>query len=368
MNLSETEALLALSLVSTLGPSRIKKLIGFFGSCAGAMEAPFDEVCQIVGFGSKFKEHWNYSKACQSSKKELDLCTQNNIEIIPYFSEKYPKHLLEIPDHPVILYQYGTLREEDTRSIAIVGTRNATTYGKECATYFAKDLSHLGFTIVSGLARGVDTYAHEGALHSGRTIAVIGSGLKNIYPKENHVLAEQIAKQGALLSEYPLLTPPDRQNFPRRNRIVSGMTLATLLIEAPLISGAMLTMENALDQKRLTLCIPGRIDNENFTGNHMLIKTGKAQLVENPQDVIQHIQKQYGLSVSPKETHLMSKDVKLEGEEGDLLQKMGKEEVSLDELVIKTGYTPQKLNVLLMSLVLKKVIKELPGKFYKVNR
>ncbi len=287
------------------------------------------------------------------------------IKLISWKDPSYPKRLLDIIDSPVLLYVRGEIKPKDTQALAIVGTRNPTIYGLTMSEQFSQRLAKEGFTILSGLARGIDTAAHRSALFSGRTIAVIGSGLADIYPRENSQLAEEIAQQGALISEFPMTTPPDRQNFPQRNRIVSAMSLGVLLIEAPLKSGAMITMERALLQKRQCFAIPGRIDTKDFQGNHSLIKSGKAQLVEMPEEIMDNFQNLFQGSRSSLQPSQPAQCYGFEKEELELLNQFPIEELSLEELMQKVKLPIAKLNVLLMSLMLKRAIREYPGKIYK---
>jgi DNA processing protein len=255
----------------------------------------------------------------------------------------------------------GELLKEDQRCLAIVGTRQASVYGQEMAHRLSRELAQAGFTIVSGLARGIDTAAHRGALEKGRTLAVLGSGLACIYPTENIALAGAIRQQGALISEFAMATPPDRQNFPQRNRIVSGMTLGTILIEAPQQSGAMLTVERALNQGRPVFALPGRVDQDSFRGNHALIKERKAELIENVEDILKNFECSLPLVFKPTQ----KLPFRLEKEEEELLRQMPIQEISVEELVAHIQWPVAKLNGLLMSLVLKKIVKEYPGKIYK---
>jgi len=253
----------------------------------------------------------------------------------------------------------------DQNGIAVIGTRQATLYGLEMAKKIAEDLAAVGFTVISGLARGIDTAAHAGALHArkGRTIAVIGSGLTNVYPRENIELSEAVANQGALISEFPMETPPDRQNFPQRNRIVSGMTMATVLIEAPLQSGAMITVEKALMQKRQVFALPGRADHENFRGNHQLLKQGKAHLVENADDIINSFNdlfRRCGPSIPEQKPQCG-----MNPEERLFLSQLPNHEISVEEIVQLTKLPVMRINILLMGLLLKKAVREFPGKIYK---
>ena len=361
--MNEIESLIALSCIPHLGAIRIRLLVEHFGSAVAALNAEASDLYTLPGFGEKILKEWTAHKNSTHWKNHLEVALRHNIHFIPFTSSEFPKRLLEIPDHPILLYSFGKLEASDNRSIAIVGTRASSDYGNEMAEKISEDLAAMGFTIVSGLARGIDTYAHKGAMRRGRTIAVIGSGLANIYPPENLTLSKKIGEKGAVLSEFPMLTPPDRQNFPQRNRIVSGMTLGTLLIEAPEKSGAMITMHRAWSQQRRLFALPGRADNENFKGNHLLIKSGKAQLVEDANDIASAFESL--ISFKPEPFRDMKPVLSLEPEEHSLLKHFPSDEIAFDTLAIKSQLPASKLTVLLMSLVIKKAIKEYQGKRYK---
>jgi len=363
--LEELEALGILASTPYLGSIRIRLLIAKFGSALTALNAHVNELAELPGFGPRILQSWGHWQKDLTWKTNIALADREGVSIIPYTSPQFPKRLLELPDHPILLYVKGELKITDQHSIAIVGTRQASIYGMEIAERIAKDLAAEGFTIVSGLARGIDTAAHRGALAKGRTIAVIGSGLSDVYPQENIGLSQTIAKQGALISEFPMATPPDRQNFPQRNRIVSGMTLGTLLIEAPLRSGAMLTMERALAQGKKLFVIPGRVDSDNFRGNHSLLKNGQAKLVENADDIIKEFNNLFSRDFSTQPIKRESVKIELDCEEQQLVNLLPQQELTFDEILKISKVPVMKLNVLLMSLIMKRVIKEFPGKSYK---
>lgn len=363
--MDELEALVILAATPHLGAIKIRLLLKHCGSAAQALQTKSDEIGILPGFGPKILHQWGWWHKDSSWQDNLQLAERFGARVVPFTSAEYPKRLLELPDSPVILYVKGEFKPCDAQGIAVVGTRNSGLYGNEMAEKISSDLAAGGFTVVSGLARGVDTAAHRGALRRGRTIAVIGSGLADIYPQENRQLAEHIAAGGALISEFPMSAPPDRQNFPQRNRIVSGMTLGTLLIEAPVKSGAMITMDRAFSQGRKLFALPGRVDSDNFRGNHMLIKSGKAQLVEEARDIYDCFDGLFGVGLGNKTNAPAEVRILLEPEEYELLSRLPKEEVSIDEILERTKLPVMKLTVLLMSLVLKKAIKEFPGKIYK---
>jgi DNA processing protein len=358
--LNELEALLLLTHTPFLGSTKIRLLIAHFGSATAAVQAPLAEWSELPGFGPKILQ------ARQEGQKAvagtLHLVEQQHIQVISYAQANYPQKLLEISDYPLILYVKGTLQAGDQRSLAIVGTRQASIYGLEMTRSLSTDLAAAGFTIISGLARGIDTAAHAAACEKGRTIAVLGSGLCCLYPKENEHLAQKICQTGALISEYPPATPPDRHHFPRRNRIVSGMSLGTILIEAPLQSGAMITMDQAMQQGRRAFAIPGRADTENFRGNHHLIKKQRAELIENSKDVIMSFSDMF---VALPTKLSIQNSIPLEKEEEIFIRQLPQEELSIEDIAVRTKLPIAKINVLLMSLVLKKILKEYPGRIYK---
>ncbi len=363
--LTELDALTILSGTPLLGPVKIGLLMRYFGSALEILEAPLQEIAALPGFGPKVMGgwgHWNYDEAW---KKNIELVHKYNVTRIPYNDPSFPALLRGIPDAPILLYVKGTLKPSDDEAIAVIGTRTASHYGLEMAERFGTDLAREGMTVISGLARGVDTAAHKGALKGGRTIAVIGSGLADVYPRENRGLAEAIVANGALISEFPMLAPPDRTNFPQRNRIVSGMSKGVLLIEAPQKSGAMLTMQLAQRHKRRLFALPGRVDTETFRGNSLLIKTGQAQLVERADDILFAFDDLFTRKKAVSAAEPKKRAIVLQEDEIQLLKLMPDDEVSIDTMVSLTKLPVNKLSVLLMGLLLKQVIKEYPGKLYK---
>lgn len=360
--MDELEALVILSSLPYIGSIKARLLIQHYGSACKALRAPLTELALFPGFGPKVLQAWENGLKQESWRHNLLLVERFHAHLIPFTSSQYPKRLLEVSDYPLVLYVQGALTKEDQRCLAVVGTRQASLYGQEMAKRLSQELAGAGYTIISGLARGIDTAAHQGALTRGRTLAVLGSGLAHIYPSENAGLAQTITQKGALISEFPMTTPPDRPHFPQRNRIVSGMSMGLILIEAPQQSGAMLTVERALGQGRPVFALPGRADLDGFKGNHALIKERKAELVEEAQDICKHFE-DFSLPLTFKLTPKPS--IALEKDEEIIVQHLATQELSVEELVARLQWPVTKLNVLLMSLVLKKVVKEYPGKIYK---
>lgn len=332
------EHIIALHYYTNANAYKAHQLIAHYGS----LEATFSLTQEV------------HARAYQ----ELELIARHSINIVTFFDDLYPTALKTLADPPLLLYVKGNSALENC--LAIVGTRQCSRYGGEMAEKIAMDLSGQGLTIISGLARGIDTCAHKGALKTGQSVAVIGSGLLQLYPRENQALADSIASQGAVISEYPIHYPPAKHHFPKRNRLVSALSLGTLLIEAPLKSGAMLTMECASEQKKICMAIPGPADLENFKGNHFLIKNHKASLVENGSDVLSLLGRNFSASIKEK-----NNSPPLDPEEKELLKCLPQGEISLDEIILRVNISVAKLNSLLMRLILKEVIREYPGKFYK---
>jgi len=349
--LDEVEALVALSHIPYLGNVKIKVLLTQFGSALNALNTDAKIIEELKGFGKKVSDGFKVWQEDKRWKETIRLSKKHGVKIIPYTSADYPEALLEIEDFPLLLYVFGDLKKEDGLSLAVVGTRNATIYGLEMAEKISGDLSSQGFTIVSGLARGIDTAAHKSALErGGRTLAIIGSGLGNIYPKENSKLAEAIAQNGAVITEFAFLTPPDRQNFPRRNRLVSGMTLGTVLVEAPEKSGAMITMNQAFAQRKKLFAVPGR--GESFAGNHFLIKTHKAELVENSFDIC----KAFAgiISLNPLKSKEKALKPILSKEEQELLNQLPSMEFSIEEAISKSQASCNEIKCFINEFSIKK--------------
>ncbi len=360
--MNELEALVCLTAIPHLGPVRGKLLLERFGSALAALQASEQEIAELPGFGTKLIQSWRSRFQTDHWQKSLLLAQREAVQLVAWGSPDYPAQLKELPDAPLLLYIKGRWQPYHERSIAIVGTRHASRYGLEMAFRLAEELAAAGWCVVSGLARGIDSAAHRGALRSGCTIAVIGSGLADLYPPENKQLANEIICQGALISEFAMQQPPDRGQFPQRNRIVSALTQATLLIEAPLNSGAMLTMEKAKMQGRPCFALPGRADVETFRGNHALIREGRAKLVETSAHLLQAL----GAPRAPTSQKPLQLQLPLLSEEElNLLSYFSESETTLEELIGRAQLPVQKLQVLIMSLILKKIVQEYPGKVYK---
>jgi DNA processing protein len=363
--LEELEAFVILNHTSGVTVSKAKQLIGRFGSAACALQATPSSIAQALEGDVKTASALIKTFIEQAWKEDLKLASKLQAKILYFGSEDYPACLYTIEDPPLVLYVQGSLLPVDQQGIALVGTRECTIYGREVAEKMGREIALYGKTVISGLARGIDTAAHIGAMQAGRTIAFIGSGLARLYPRENETLAAKICHMGAVISEYSMAKPPDKWHFPRRNRLISAFCKGIILIEAPLKSGAMITMELAHKDRKKCFVIPGRIDAETFRGNHFLIKTQKAQLVENTQEMLSILEPQKKPGSNQPSLPLRSVYLGLSEDEQHLLHLFPAEEIAFEDLASKTALPIAKLGALLIGLVLKQVIREFPGKFYK---
>jgi DNA processing protein len=293
---------------------------------------------------------------------ELRRIKESGTHVVTRQSPEYPRELRGIYNPPILLYVWGTLTEADNRAIGVVGSRKTSHYGLESAKKLSYQLAYAGLTVVSGLARGIDTAAHQGALAAkGRTIAVIGSGLMDIYPPENVPLAEKIAKSGAVVSEFPLEFPPSTQTFPYRNRIVAGWGAGVLVVEAGLSSGALITANQALEHGRLVYAVPGPIDRPTSAGSNRLIQQG-AKLVTGAGDILDDLSILFPDKPAMRaESGAKAAPAVLTPEETAILGLLDQGESSLDSIVAGTALATPKVSSTLLALEMKRLVKQLPG-------
>ena len=358
-DLEEKRWWIALNMVAT--PRQFRLLLEHFPSPRAAWEASLEELRAIPGLERAAVELAARRRELEL-ERELEGIERLGLKIITLADADYPRPLRDLPAPPPVLYLLGDYREQDELAIAIVGTRRCTPYGRMVAEQLAKGLGELGMTIVSGLALGIDTAAHRGALAAGgRTLAVLGSGFAYIYPQENVRLLREIAASGGVLSEFPLRTQPERWNFPRRNRIISGLARGVVVVEAPERSGALITARLALEQGREVFALPGRITDETSRGTNRLLREG-AKLVEDVEDIIEEFPDLRALleerGAQPRERPELSPL------EERLLQFLEWEPLHFDEILERSGLSPTELSHGLLQLQLKDLIKEFPGKRY----
>ncbi|MBN1824580.1 MAG: DNA-processing protein DprA [Endomicrobiales bacterium] len=364
---SEQKAIIKLLLIDEMGPRRYQSLVKRFGSPAGALDAPEEELALVEGLSGRLAKKIRSQAAAVDVDKEMEEADRAGVRIITHRSGDYPKNLLELPDYPPVLYVRGDLDRDDDFSVSVVGTRTPTPYGRSAAAFISKGLAREGITTVSGLARGIDSEVHVSTLAAGgRTIAVLGNGLGVHYPPENRKLEEKIAKNGALISEFPMSTRPDRMNFPRRNRIISGFSLGTAVVEADIKSGAMITAKYAAEQGKDVFAVPGPVFSKFSNGPNYLIKSG-AHAAESAGDIIDELRIFSGLKNTPKkagEPDVAGK--RISREEQRIISALESEPggLSIDLLGVKTNFDASRLCACLMNLEMKGAVRCLPGRIY----
>ncbi len=383
--MSDLKYWIAFDKVRRLGTVRFRLLEGFFGSLKDAWFAPIRHI-RTAGLDRRTASYVEQARKTIDPDSELDQLHKAGVSAFTWNDDGYPSLLKQIPDPPPVLYVKGKIEPEDQRSIALVGTRRATPYGREAAETLATDLTRSGITVVSGLARGIDTVAHRASLNAnGRTLAVLASGVDYIYPRENKQLANEITQAGALISEHPLGVRPDPRQFPRRNRLMSGMTLGTLVIEAGKGSGAIWTVRHALEQDRDVFCIPGSIFSPNSFGPNQLIQEG-AKLVMDHQDILQEMnlntiynlpfqagpppkRKQPVAAAAPSEQMtLKPAEPRLEGDEKTLLDQISYEPVHIDQICRGAGLPAHVVSSTLTIMEINGLVKQVPGMQYVLTR
>ena len=393
---NETKSLIHLNLIQGVGPKTVQVLFELFGSAEQALNATQAELEKRENLSPAIRELLIRKQVKIPLEKELELIEQYGCQVITQDDAAYPPLLKEIADAPLMLYVKGELKPEDALSISCVGSRSAKDYGRQVSHRFSYQLAQRGVTVVSGLARGIDTNAHRGALDAGgRTIAVMGNGLSLIYPASNDKLAEEIMQAGALISEFPMGMQPMGKNFPRRNRIISGMTLGTIVVEASNRSGALITARHALEQGREVFAVPGPIFSELSTGTHKLIREG-AGLVHSVEELLealpQHARNMLSTSMSmsmPLDTPITDAPSSTEAEprrrasssvptspepaapppeltddEETVFQAIEAPSTHIDVIVQTTQMPVGKVSSVLLMLELKGVVQQLPGKFF----
>lgn len=382
-------AALRLNLAPGVGPILAARLIERFGSAGAVFKQALGELERVQGVGGQVARGLLDPKLEARAEQEADLAASEGVRVLVLgFDDDYPRALALLPDPPPVLYIRGALTPDDAMAIGMVGARQASHYGRETARKFARVLATAGFTVVSGLARGVDTASHEGALSAGgRTIAFIGSGLLDLYPPENQTFSGEIAERGALISEFPLRTAPNAGNFPRRNRLIAGFALGTLVVEAGLKSGSLITARLAAEYGREVFAIPGRIDQERSRGCHRLIKNGTAKLVEELGDILDELgplgaaMKSTSAACDPPRARDMfdarpgaaaAEPMPLAGltpDEQTVYRVLDEEPQNLDEIAAKASLSAAAATSALMMLEIKTLTKRLAGKhFVRISR
>lgn len=351
-----------LALVSGVGPRHRQDLLARFETAAAVLAADKDALQQVQGIGPKIAARIVAAHTEIDAEAELALAAEHGIDVLTEAEDAYPRPLRQIHDPPGVLFRRGTMLAQDEMAVAIVGTRHATRYGIVQAEKLASGLARVGFTIVSGLARGVDAAAHRGALAAGgRTVAVLGSGLLNIYPPENEKLADEVAAAGCLLSEAPPRMMPLSGAFPQRNRIISGLSVGTIIVEAAARSGALITARHAYEQGREVFAVPGPVDSRLSHGCHALIKDG-AKLVETIDDVLselgplaEQIERDDGSTIAQPAELLLNEL------EQQVLQAIESMPTSLDTVAATTGLPIHRVLATVSVLEMRRLIRRVSG-------
>jgi DNA processing protein len=351
-----------LNLVPGIGPRLQQSLEAAFGSPSAILQASLVELQQVDGIGSKLAAAIVEHRSAEAALREIERCRQGNTLLLRKGTSDYPRMLAQICDPPSVLYCRGRLEPRDEVAVAIVGSRRCSVYGRQQAERFASALARAGATVISGLARGIDAAAHRGALEAGgRTIAVAATGLSKVYPPEHKELAAQIAEQGSVVSESCLDQEPIAGLFPQRNRIISGMSLGVIIIEATRTSGALHTARHALEQGREVFALPGRIDSLTSEGCHDLIRDG-VPLVRGVDDVLEALGPLISpVERSPTETVHTPRELSLSDQERTILNLVTVDPRLIDEVVRDSALEPSRVLATLTVLEMKRLLRRLPG-------
>src|SRR3954453_20845006 len=362
--MTPTEACIALNMLPTMGPVRLRKLLQVFETPESILSAKRDALRAVDGIGREVVDQILNWESLVDLAAELQRIRDFGAEVITSSSPLYPKQLREIHSPPIVLYVWGELTERDQHAIAVIGSRRTTHYGLESAKKLSYQLAYAGLTVISGLARGIDTAAHQGALAAkGRTIAVIGSGLSKLYPPENAALAEKIRNgSGAIVSEVLMGSEADRQTFPMRNRIISGWSHGILVVEAGLNSGALITATQAIDQGRSVYAVPCHINATSAMGSNRLIQQG-AKLVMSASDILDDLEILLP-EAKPSPDAAVRPLPELSNDERSVYNAIDAAETPIDRIAAKCNLPSATVSSTLLRLELKRLVKQLPGKYF----
>lgn len=363
--MTEREAYITLNMMEGIGPVSVRTLVSALGSAVAIFEAKPEEIARIQGLSRDVVTSLLKQRDSVNWQDEIEKATSMGIDIIAYVENRYPASLKQIHDPPLALYIKGKVEFSNNHTIAIVGTRHPTHYGLQVAEMFGAQLARVGFVIVSGLAKGIDTAAHSGALKShGCTVAVLGSGIDRLAPLSNEKLAESVVENGALISEYPLGRQPDKTTFPVRNRIISGLSMGVIVIEAGNKSGALITARMATEQGKIVFAVPGRIDSPRSFGTNRLIKDG-ARLVQTVDDVLQEFEYLSPALAERSATFTRPKPVLSEAEER-IIKLVDSGISNIDNLIRASGLGVSTVNSLLIELEMKRIVRIAPGRIVEL--
>ncbi len=364
--MSNLQYWLALNSLSDIGPVLARRLLSTFGSPENIFQMPAEELKKVEGIGENRFENIIAFNQWDAIKRVIDAAGKNKVRLITLNDLAYPGGLKRISDAPLVLYVKGDIKGTDKYAIAMVGSRTSTHYGIQVAERMSHKLASSGLTIISGMARGIDTASHKGALKAeGRTIAVLGSGIDIAYPAENRGLMRAIESSGAVISEFPFGTPPNKENFPKRNRIISALSFGVIVIEATLDSGSLITVGYALEQGKEVFAVPGNITSKNSKGTNDLIKKG-AKLVESAEEVIDELRPQIkGVLREDKWEHERTLPA-MNGDERMLYNYLSAEPKHIDAIIREINITTGKALSILLNLELKGIVRQTEGKHFSL--
>ena len=349
---------LALNSITGFGPVLIKALLDRFGDPKHVFEASRRELARVDGIGQRLAGVIKETDVRGKVNRELKLIEEFNVSIVTIRDQSYPSNLRQIYDSPPLLYVRGNFQPEDDLAISMVGSRLASNYGRMTTERIAGDLARHGVTMVSGMARGIDSAAHRGALLvGGRTIAVLGCGVDIVYPPENRHLFDEIVAHGAVISEFPMSTPPEGVNFPRRNRIISGLSLGVVIVQASARSGSLITARLALEQNRDVFAVPGNVGMTGSQGTNRLIKQG-AKLTESAEDILEEVLPRFRHQWVESE----DRDLSLEEEEERVFCLLEDEPIHIDSIIAQTRMSASRVSAILLQLELNGLVQQLSGK------
>ncbi len=358
--------LICLTMVSGVGPQTCRALLDHFGEPGRVLAASLTSLRGVEGVGPKLAEKIARARKDFDPAAELVECRRLGVRPIIRGEPEFPSALTEIPDPPNLLYVRGTIEERDALAVAIVGSRHCTPYGLRIADKLGASLGRVGITVISGLARGIDAAAHRGALRvGGRTIAVMANGLGQVYPPEHEDLSREIAASGAVVSEMALGQLPLAGLFPQRNRIISGLSLGVVVVEASLKSGSLSTSKHAMEQNREVFAVPGPVDSLASVGCHRLIRDG-AKLVETVDDILEELGPLVrNIRPTPEEAPIRSPaELSLSEQERSILGRLGDEPVGIDQLIVESGLGASQVMATLSVLEMRRLVRRRPGQLF----
>lgn len=368
-SVNSKEAFIALNMIEHVGPIRVRHLLQHFGAPEQILAASEAQLGRVPGIGAETARAIAAWETTIDLAGELRRIRESGCQVYIQPDEAYPASLREIYDPPIVLYAFGRLEARDRHAVAVVGSRLTTPYGMETARRFSWQLAQAGVTVVSGGARGIDTAAHQGALSGGgRTIAVLGTGINRVFPPENAELFTRIAARGAVITQFPFDRQADKQTFPIRNRIVAGMTLGTLVVEANLTSGALITAGMAVEAGRQVFAVPGRIDSPRSRGCHELIKKG-AKLCEGIEDILTEFEYLFPPAKVRSAAPADNADAgSLSAEEVAVLGAIPVGGAQMEEIIAASGLETARVSVVLLGLELKRWVRQHPGRVFERAR